>query len=192
MKQPADYRGKPADYRGRSMNVGLASHDEVSIMQVVSLRLSVGLLGERDNAAWWTSGFMSPTSTAFLAPVFGTQVTHARYQGVLEAARRIHDERIGVGRVFHPFRLPETMEQRIFDTVQSAGHGLVDAFSSPDSAKTILAGLAGKPADIKPGPALVGPVSTLDEPGWVAEVASLYVAAFGAGIQCFPYFAGAR
>ena len=36
-----------------------------------------------------------------------------RQPGVLEAARRVHDEHIGVGRAFHPFRLPEIMEQRL-------------------------------------------------------------------------------
>ena len=71
-------------------------------MRIVSLRLAVGFLGERDAAGWWRSGFMSSTSSAFLTPVFGSKVLQARYQGVIESARRVHDEHIGVGRVFPP------------------------------------------------------------------------------------------
>jgi hypothetical protein len=43
-------------------------------MRIVRLRLAVGLLGERDQAGWWPSGFMSQASKAFLAPVFGERV----------------------------------------------------------------------------------------------------------------------
>src|SRR4029077_1374342 len=118
-----------------------------------SLRLAVGLLGERDGAGWWASGFMSPTSGAFLAPVFGSRVLQARYQGVLEAARRQHDERIGIGRAFHPFRLPEMMEQKMFEAVQSAGQELADSVSSADAATATLEGFVDKVVEGKSGPA---------------------------------------
>jgi hypothetical protein len=159
---------------------------------IVSLRLAVGLLGERDGANWWRSGFMSPTSAAFLTPVFGFRVLQAKYAGVLESARRVHDEHIGVGRAFHPFRLPEVMEQQLFDAVQSAGQELTHAVSSPNAAMTALEELAGKTAEAKSGPALVGGADLLEELAWVPEAASLYAAAFVAGVQCFPYFAGVR
>lgn len=174
------------------MNRKSAEWNEVTALQVVSLRLAVGLLGERENAGWWASGFMSPTGAAFLDPVFGAKVPHSRYQGVLEAAKRVHDERIGVGRAFHPFRLPEAMERRLFDAVQLSGHDWADALSSAASARNVLEQLANKSSEPKSGPALAGTTDTLDGPGWVADVASLYAAAFGAGIQCFPYFTGSR
>ncbi len=168
------------------------SRNEVEVSRIVSLRLTVGLLGERDIAGWWASGFMSPTSTAFLAPVFGSKVLQARYQGVLEAARRLHDERIGVGRAFHPFRLPEVMEQRLFEAVRSGGQEIADTVNSTDAARATLEGLVSRAIEAKSGPALLGKADLLDEPGWVAEAASLYSAAFSAGVQCFPYFSGAR
>jgi hypothetical protein len=174
------------------MNNNPDNRNKSYFLQIVSLRLAVGFLGERDVAGWWQSGFMSPTSAAFLTPVFGPRVLQARYQGVLEAARRVHDEHIGVGRAFHPFRLPEVTEQRLFDAVQSAGQELTNIILSPDAARTTLQGLASMAPEVKPGPALVGTVDLLEEPGWVAEAASLYSAAFSAGIQCFPYFTGAR
>jgi hypothetical protein len=174
------------------MNSNSANWNEFNLMQIVSLRLAVGLLGERDAAGWWASCFMSPTSTAFLAPVFGSNVLQARYQGLLEAARRVHDDRIGVGRAFHPFRLPEVMEQRLFEAVQSSGQEMADSVSSTVAATTTLKNLVGKATEVKSGPALLGGADMLEEVGWVAAAASLYSAAFNAGVQCFPYFTGTR
>lgn len=159
--------------------------DDVAVMSIASLRLTVGFLGERDNAGWWTSGFLSATSTAFLSPVFGTNIIQARYQGVVEAAKRIHDERIGIGHVFHLFRLPENMEQRLFEVIQSSGPDLVNAISVPETARMTLDHFAGAASGAKAGPALI--TSSDEGAGWINETASLYSAAFGAGIQCFPY-----
>lgn len=160
--------------------------------EILALRLAVGLLGEKDQAGWWPSNFMSPTSSAFLTPVFGSNIAQARYQGVVEAAKRAHDERIGVGRAFHPFRLPEVMEQRLFDGMQSRGNDLAETLSSVDLAKSALGRLARKQVEARSGPALIGTTAALDGPAWVADAAWLYAAAFGAGVQCFPYFAGSR
>ncbi|TGQ70835.1 BrxE family protein [Mesorhizobium sp. M00.F.Ca.ET.186.01.1.1] len=170
----------------------ISKSDELIETQTISLRLAVGALGERDNAGWWQSGFMSTTSSAFLMPVFGSKSWQTRYEGVVESARRVHDERIGVGRAFHPFRLPENMEQRLFDRVQTMRQELVDETISADKARATLERLAEHAVTARSGPALVGAAAMLDEPGWIAELASLYLAAFSAGVQCFPYFTGAR
>lgn len=135
---------------------------EVAVTPVVTLRLAVGLLGERNAARWWQSGFMSPTSAAFLTPLFGSKLLQARYEGVVESARRVHDEHIGVGRVFHPFRLPEVMEQRLFDAARSADQELTDAVSSPAAARAMLEGLAGKAVEAKSGPAFLGAADLLN------------------------------
>ncbi|TPL29529.1 BrxE family protein [Mesorhizobium sp. B2-4-8] len=171
---------------------GILKSDELTETRIISLRLAVGALGERDNAGWWQSGFMSTTSSAFLMPVFGSNSSQARYEGVVEAARRVHDERIGVGHAFHPFRLPENMEQRLFDLVQTKGRDLVDETFSADQARATLERLAEKPVTARSGPALVGAAAMLDEQSWIAAVASLYLAAFSTGVQCFPYFTGTR
>ncbi len=80
----------------------------------------------------------------------------------------------------------------LFDAVQSEYQDLADTVSSRETAKTTLEKLANKTSDAKSGPALLGTAETLDKAGWVTEAASLYFAAFGAGIQCFPYFTDAR
>ena len=159
-------------------------------MRIVTLRLAVGLLGERDVGNWWPSGFMSSTSSAFLKPVFGPNVLQARYHGVVESARRVHDEHIGIGRAFHPFRLPDVMEQRLFEAVEASPQELTDAVSSHESARATLMKLATRGAEARSGPALAGTIDALNEAKWVGSVASLYSAAFGAGLKCFPYFTG--
>ena len=171
------------------MNGHPATRDEAAVTRIVSLRLAVGLLGERDNAGWWASGFMSPTSMAFLTPIFGAGAVQARYQGVLEAARRVHDERIGIGRAFHPFRLPEAVEQRLDEAAQAADQKLAD---SVDAARGMLASLAGTPVEAKEGPTLLGPAEMLEGLEWASDAASLYTAAFAVGVQCFPYFRNPR
>lgn len=174
------------------MNGNSADRNDGAVMRIVSLRLAVGLLGERDKAGWWASGFLSPTSTAFLAPVFGSNILQARYQGVLDAAKRVHDERIGVGHVFHLFRLPESMEQRLFEAVQSGGSELIKTISSSHSAKATLESFVNKAIAPRSGPALMASTETFYSAGWIGEAASLYSAAFGAGVQCFPYITGTR
>lgn len=159
---------------------------------VVALRLAVGLLGEREQAGWWTCAFTSPASSAFLRPVFGAKVLQARYQGLLEAARRVHDERIGVGRAFHLFRLPEALEQRLRQVALAAGDDLSAVVASSDAARAALDLLAGDGAEARPGPTLVGTADALGDLLWVTRVAALYSAAIRGGVQCFPYFSGAR
>ena len=87
------------------------------LREITRLRMIVGYLGEKGQHNWWSSEFFSPTAPAFLNPVFGKTATLAQYHGVKEAARRVHDTHIGVGRVFHLFRLPESMEQAIFEVL---------------------------------------------------------------------------
>jgi hypothetical protein len=174
------------------MNRNSTEQNDDAVMCIVALRLAVGMLGERDNAGWWTSGFLSPTSTAFLAPVFGSTILQARYQGVIDAARRVHDERIGVGHVFHLFRLRESMEQRLFEAVQSRGSDLTKTISSSDSARVTLESFVNKATAARPGPALMASSEAFDSTAWINEAASLYSAAFGAAVQCFPYIAGTR
>ena len=169
------------------MRHGKPEADKCAVIDILSLRLSVGSLGERDAAAWWASAFLSATSSAFLTPVFGSNVLQARYHGVLEAARRVHDERLGIGGVFHPFRLPETLEHRLFDAMHAANLELDKIISSPDAARRTLDGLAGKATEARSGPALLGTSEILDGPDWIGEAASLYAAAFSAKLQCFPY-----
>src|SRR4051794_653378 len=152
------------------------------------MRFAVGLLGEKDQAGWWPSSFMSPTSSAFLLPVFGANIMQTRYQGIVEASKRVHDERIGVGRVFHLFRLPEATEQRLFDALSYKGGKMAPWVLSPEAANEQLSVLAIASSEAKQGPVLIGSAEDLGKANWLSIAAGLYAAAFAAGVQCFPYF----
>jgi hypothetical protein len=160
------------------------------IHRIIGLRLAVGLLGEQEQSAWWPSRFLGRHAPAFLNPIFGGKTRMAQYHGVTEAACRIHDERIGVGRVFHLFRLPETIEQRMSHAFQegSLPEDVTGCFESTETAERVLAGFAKGPAAVKPGPVRLGGADTINSPDGVAVVAATYRAAFDAGIKCYPYF----
>jgi hypothetical protein len=158
--------------------------------QIVGLRLAVGLLGEQEQSAWWPSGFLGRHAQAFLGPVFGRKTRMAQYHGVTEGACRIHDEKIGVGRVFHLFRLPESIERRLFDALQegSVPEEVTRCFDSTEVAESILADLTKTPAEVKPGPVRLGGADMINSPNGLALLAATYRAAFQTGIKCYPYF----
>ncbi len=159
---------------------------------IAELRVLVGYLGEQQ-PAWWPSQFYSPTAAAFLGPVFTRSTMLAQYQGVTAAAARKHDDHIGVGRTFHLFRLPETLEQSAAAAFadkdfQVCTRALV---ASRDQALARLAELAGQTASAGEGPVVVGDLT--DELGSALKsCAALYLDAFSKGIQCFPYLREAQ
>jgi hypothetical protein len=160
------------------------------IYQIVGLRLAVGVLGEQEQSAWWRSSFLGRHAQTFLNPIFGSKTRMAQYNGVTEAACRVHDEKIGVGRVFHLFRLPETIEQRIFNAFQegSLPGDVTRCFNSTEEAESILACLAKGQAVATPGPVRLGGADMINSRDGVALLAATYRAAFQTGIKCYPYF----
>lgn len=94
--------------------------DALHLEKLTSLRILVGYLGEREQYTWWPSAFFASGSAAFLAPLFTRTQPLAQFNGVTQAAALIHDERIGIGQVYHLFRLPEDLEQGIHRTLNDA------------------------------------------------------------------------
>jgi hypothetical protein len=111
------------------------------------LRLVVGLLGEQKEPKWWPSNFFGAGSNAFLAPLFPRTLLLAQYHGVVQSAARVHDEHIGVGRVYHLFRLPEDIEYGIHAALQNGRPGsvpeLLDLAVALDRLRRVAAGAAG-------------------------------------------------
>ena len=116
----------------------------------------------------------------------------AQFNGVTEAARKVHDERIGVGRVFHLFRLPESTEQALFELLQDAAMAsdLLGNLPSQAAAQATLLEMAGASRELREGPVEIGSVIDLDAAGWMADAARCYEAAFSAGSRSFPYLTG--
>lgn len=157
---------------------------------LAQLRAAVGFLGERDQHGWWQSTFLSAGSRPFLAPVFGRTLVLAQCTGVTQAAALVHDERIGVGRVFHLFRLPEDVEQGVHRVLRDTkvGQQIAAIVASPEAALTHLQSEARSAAGSGVGPTQIGSAHDLRERKPWRTVAAQYAHAFAAQAQVYPYF----
>jgi hypothetical protein len=151
----------------------------------------IGYLGEREQYGWWQSSFFSQGSKAFLSPIFGRTQTLAQCVAVTRAAALTHDERIGIGRVYHLFRLPEDLEQRIHSVLHSAelSGTLAATTASTDAALQYLRSEAGTVPNGSVGPTRVGDLQDLRSPACWRTVIAHYICGFRQASQVYPYFA---
>ena len=164
--------------------------NQTYLTRYLRLRLLVGFLGERSQFAWWPTSFFGNSSGMFLEPVFPKTAGLAQYHGVTEAARRLHDEHIGVGSVFHLFRLPEEAEQGLHSAmVAGLGQpGLFAGLEDKDAALQGIAGVAGDLRTVPEGPTSVGVVKDLFTAPALEKLAECYLSAFRGGVRTYPYF----
>jgi hypothetical protein len=160
------------------------------LTQYLRMRLLVGFLGERSQFAWWPTSFFGTSSEMFLEPVFPKTTKLAQYHGVTEAARRVHDEHIGVGNVFHLFRLPEEAEQGLHSAMINGRKDsvLFTSLGERDAALGALSDFASGARDITEGPTSVGVVKNVFTAQALNTLAQSYLAAFDSGIRTYPYF----
>ena len=154
---------------------------------LMQLRIVVGFLGERAQFAWWPTVFYEASSRLFLEPVFSKTSRLAQYHGVLEAARRLHDEHLSVGS-YHLFRLPEEVEQDLHATVQSSvGEELASqAPQSKEAALDALKQLASTGGTPGVGPMAIGGIKDLDSSDTLEAIAAAYLSAFTQDAKTFP------
>ncbi len=158
---------------------------------LLQMRMLVGFLGERAQCAWWPTAFYEASSRLFLEPVFSKTSRLAQYHGVLEAARRLHDEHLSVGS-YHLFRLPEEVEQDLHAIVQSSvGEELSSQSSqSKEAALEALKRLSAKNGTSGVGPAAVGNINDLDSTDTLKAIAAAYLSAFTQNVKTYPYLVG--
>lgn len=158
---------------------------------LLQMRMLVGFLGERAQCAWWPTAFYEASSRLFLEPVFSKTSRLAQYHGVLEAARRLHDEHLSVGS-YHLFRLPEEVEQDLHAIVQSSvGEELSSQSSqSKEAALQALKRLSAKNGTSGVGPAAVGNINDLDSTDTLKAIAAAYLSAFTQNVKTYPYLVG--
>lgn len=163
--------------------------DISSLSSIIHLRILVGYLGEQSQHNWWPSNFFSESSSIFLDPIFPRTANLARYSGVIEAAKLLHDKHIGVGRVFHLFRLPEVMEQSLFEHMQESGipESLTSTITTQDNAMGELRKLATGSVELREGPIQIGNITELNDNDWLGLAAAYYFAAFNSDLHSFPY-----
>ena len=174
--------------------VAKISAEEQDLLELARLRFIVGFLGEADQGNWWTSRFFSSSSGAFLTPVFAKTSVLAQYHGVKEVARRAHDEHIGVGRVFHLFRLPESVEQALFESVSRIQRHdqLLATLATRESAMSELGNNNSSTVQLQEGPIQVTQLEFGKARKWLRQVAGCYYAAFSAGARSYPYYSGSE
>ena len=158
------------------------------LSSILQMRLLVGFLGERAQYGWWPTAFYEASSPQFLEPVFSKTTSLAQYHGVVEAARRLHDEHLSVGS-FHLFRLPEELEQDLHALVQSsAGEEPTGKVSrTKDAALEALKRLSPAGPRASEGPTNIGSIKDIASPDVLTAIAGAYVSAFSQNGKTYPY-----
>lgn len=119
---------------------------------------------------------------------FLQDVSSCSVHGVLEAARRVHDEHLSLGS-YHLFRLPEEVEQDLHTSIQSSlGDDL--ASQAPQSRETALEALkrmAASGGTASVGPTAIGSIKDLDSTDTLQAIAAAYRLAFTQDVKTYPY-----
>ena len=157
------------------------------ILQLTRLRTCVAFLGEKDQENWWPSSFLSQSGAAFLTPVFPKTTQLARVNGASAAAQAIHDEHIGVGDVFHLFRLPENIEHDIAQSLTKES-SITDSFKSDEAAYACIEELSTGDVTEGIGPLLINQCEVNHDA--LAQMASAYLAGFRNNQAVYPYCRG--
>lgn len=155
------------------------------IRNIVNLRICVAFLGEKHQKNWWSSDFLSPTGASFLASVFPKTATLARVNGASSAAQICHDEHIGVGDVYHLFRLPESVEEGISQLLIK-DVPVSDLIASEEAAQLGLQELTTGESLRAFGPLLIEH-NTIDQI-MINRMAAAYTCGFSTGEQVYPYY----
>jgi hypothetical protein len=156
---------------------------ESYLSTLLQMRLLVGFLGERAQFGWWPTSFHEASSRLFLEPVFSKTSKLAQYHGVLEAARRIHDEHLSVGS-YHLFRMPEEIEQDLHSLVLSPlGEEIAGKLpQKKDEALEAIKHLCQ--SDMKVS------IKDIDSPDALRAIAGAYASAFSRNARAYPYLVG--
>jgi len=155
----------------------------------IVLRTLVGFLGEKSQHNWWDCNFLNETGLKFLGIIFPRSALAAGVNSVTEAARRLHDERIGKGGVYHLFRLPPAMEQKIHEHLSRFDHhDLLKHLQTKDAAMQKLQSFSNDVLQTSEGPIQIGTTKDLYQSLGISKLAKCYADAFTKGVQTFPYF----
>lgn len=166
------------------------SHNRVE--QLGLLRAPVAFLGEKDQFGWWDCSFLGATGRKFIAITHPRSHVAAAVAAASEAARHVHDARIGKGRVYHLFRLPHDTEQKLHrHSLTGKNTDLVTLFESKEKALEALESMAKEPDGTQDGPVKLGGSNTLSSSTIIGRLAGVYLGAFRASKQTMPYFTAA-
>ena len=154
-------------------------------LKLAKLRICVAFLGEKDQQNWWSSSFLSEVGKTFLKPVFPKTTLLARVTGASTAARVTHDKHIGLGNVFHLFRLPENLENEIFHALKNEP-SILDNIKSEDNAYASLQSMANGDIAQSVGPLLLSQVEVNQTA--ISHMAAVYLMGYKNNQNVYPYY----
>lgn len=173
------------------MNNPLSDNKQILIKKFITLRALVGFLGEKSQFNWWDTNFLSSTGLQFLAINFPLSAFSAGCNSVSEAARRLHDERLGKGGVYHLFRFPTSIEESIHKQLLNIdSNELIPYFKDIKTALDQLKEFVSDSGIAPDGPVQIGTGKNMFSDFAIEELAKHYHNAFSDGKKCFPYFTG--
>lgn len=160
-----------------------------SIQNICETRMLIGFLGEKHQAFWWGSSFLSSSSKAFLSPIYPNSFAVAQYNGVCKAASIVHDEHIGIGKHFHLYRLPDSVERSLMKCIQDKdfSENITKYFTTKEMAINRLKELGIEAITKAEGPIVIGDYSDNSLDALIRISRSHYVDAFISGYKAFPY-----
>lgn len=158
--------------------------------ELALIRAVVGFLGEKSQYGWWDTNFLSDSGQEFLKIIFPRSAVSAGCNAAAEAAKRLHDERIGRGGVYHLFRLPSSIEEAIHRQILAEPDDIYLLLNSEDIALDFLKRLSSSVKDVSVGPIQVGTEKQILTSKSFENISSHYFYAFQSSTMCFPYFVG--
>lgn len=158
-------------------------------INICETRLVVGYLGEKNQKAWWDCNFLSASSKAFLSPVFPKTMALAQYHGVCRAAAIVHDDHIGIGKHYHLYRLPDSIERHI-SKLFSQNELIQDISFSIGSQESALRYLEEHSISIQSseGPVVLGEYSDSGLSELLPRTIAHYFLAFTEDRKVFPFY----
>jgi predicted Zn finger-like uncharacterized protein len=159
------------------------------IDDLITLRTIVGYLGENSQFGWWDTNFLSQTGLQFLAINFPRSAFSAGCNSVTEAAKRLHDERIGKRGVYHLFRFPTYSEESVHKhLIGIDSEEFIPFINDKEAALSKLSGFVSNHENSSEGPVQIGTIKNIFSQKSIETLAMHYYDAFLNGKKCFPYF----
>lgn len=162
---------------------------DLYLENLLQLRVLVGFLGQKNLKDWWDTGLMETTGVRFLETLFPRTAHLAALNSTVEAACHTHDEAIGRIGLFHLFRLPIALEDRISAVAKGVdGSTVLRSCEDADSAMDQLKGFVVSGVSASEGPVQIGVESQILRKSSIEELAAHYHSAFETNVHCYPYF----
>jgi hypothetical protein len=163
-------------------------NSSAQVDSLLRLRVAVAFLGERRNRKWWDTDFLSEVGRQYFQLIFPRTALQASIHSASAAALKFHDERIGVGRVFHLFRMDYDTEFRLHRLALEIDPAQLTSLLETGAAIAHLKATAQKVTP-SPGPINVGRKEDALKMNSISKLAGYYLAATQSDQLALPYFA---